>query len=224
MPRPKKQIEDEQEEPQAFTRARRKRRMSIALDENGVADLSVMDPEQKSSLLAAMMTDEDTKDAFTATGSQSDEPVSGIISSEDMRRLLGLFSFAETWVMPPIIEARTKELNPDGTIKKKGIKLSPQVTAQAFTFNEKQLDKLCPLGAKALNEHLPEWALQWIAKTGPLTEFAGLLLLTVHSQMQTAILLQVAEDKKAAASGTVATTPPPPGSNGEAQQIRQVWP
>jgi hypothetical protein len=203
---------EEEEEPKAFVEKKRKKRMSLKLDEEGIADISALDTDEKSALVAAMMMDDDTKGAFGGTTPQSTAAGEGLVSADDVRRLMQVVSVGEAWLMPKIIKSRTTVKNNDGTIRVPGVEISPAIAVQAFTFPDKVLDKMCPLGAQAANEHLPESIRVWISKTGPTAEFFGLLILAIHTQMQTAIVLQRMEDARAQGGGQSSTPSEP--SNG----------
>jgi hypothetical protein len=185
----------EEPEIEPFTPKKRKRKMSLKLDENGIADISGMSEDDKSALLAAVMMDEDTKGAFSQT-QPAGQQVSGLVSADDIRRLFGLVEIGECFVLPRLIKSRTTIRNLDGTVRQPGVTISPTVASQAFTFQPQTLDKVCPLWAQAANEHLPEKIRRWICATGPLGEAIGITLYAVNQQIKLAILLQRAEETR----------------------------
>jgi len=197
----------------AFVEKKRRKRLSLKVDENGIADLGVLSDDEKTALMAAMMQDTEMSSAFSPQSQKG--PEGGLVSPDDVRRLLGAFTLVEQFLVPRYIKYRTTERNLDGTVKKQGITITPVVAAQAFTFTEGQYDKLCPIGAQAANEHLPEKVKEWIAKTGPGAEFIGLLFLTIHSQINAAIILQKLEDSK------LKPAPIPQPENGQATVIAE---
>lgn len=220
-----KRTRDEQEqiadEPEPFVEKKRKRRLSIKLDSDGIADLTSLSEDEKSDLIAGMLQDEDTQSAFRQMSTTpSIVNPEGLVSPDDIRRVLEAFSWIECIVMPRIIRLRTRQIK-DKQLVREGIEISPQVAAKAFTFSDQQLDKLAPLGAQAANNHLPEKIRKWISATGPGAEFLGLLLLALNQQMKTAIILQSVEDQTRARMGA-GQGGPAPNANGDARHEEAI--
>lgn len=228
MPREKKGVDEteftedpkEVSVPRAFVEKKRRRKMSVHLDEDGIVDVSALSDEEKTNLIAGMLRDADTQAAFSQMSTTAPGITPGMLSPDDVRRLLQWFEVVEVAVMPKIIKMRTT-VKMHGQVVKEGVLISPQVAVKAFTFPPETMEKMAPLGAMAANVHLPEKIRLWLTSIGPGSEFIGLFLLSINAQVKSAILMQSVLDQ--AAKGQVTSHEPAPQASGNGGP-HVIWP
>lgn len=172
--------------PEAFTRrepiegAAKASRMSFKLTEAGTIDWDSM--QERTRLQLETLLKSDVR-AIAISNPQAVNSL-GLVTEKHMEGILHLLSYAERYVLPPIIEKQT------------GVKLSPQVKAQALTFTPQEIAELCPPGAATANELLPIGVQQWIVKGSNCGQFFGGLAMCMMQHAALALALQAQENER----------------------------
>lgn len=173
--------------PVAFTRREpsesgpgKTNRVSFKVTEDGTIDWESMQDKPRERLENIFRSDRrviqiSNPQAITSLGLVTEHHIDGI---------LNILSYAERYVLPPII------------LKQTGVQLSPQVKAQAFIFSAQEKSELLAPGAATANELLPLSVQQWIVKGSNCGQFFGGLVMCIMQHASLALSLQAQEDER----------------------------
>ena len=175
-----------------------KPRITLPLTIDGKFDFASMRDGSKKKLVEAIANDPDAFKQFGIGAIEVASSTEGPIKDEHVALLLTGYEYAERIAIPKYIEKQSKGL----------VKLSPELAAQAFSFSQQQREKLCPAGAKWLNQILPEKIKDWIAKGGPGAEFLMGLAFATHEQTKVALTMWKESQSQVAPNGHASEQPP----------------
>jgi len=196
------------ERPQEETQSQRRgRRISLKLDENGAIDWSQLSDVQKEQFFSTITNDPDVLEKVAASVGEEGE-VSGegqLCTVEHIKMFLGLYSQAESYVIPAYIRKKSKGL----------VKIPQDVAAKCFAFDPTTMDKIAPDGAQFVNEqiipNLPEWLKEFLLEVGPGARFLGALAFhtIICTQQLVAYIRTMPKTVEAEDSAPSATTASP---------------
>lgn len=157
-------------------RGKRPPRISIPLKENGQPDVDNTRDGSRERIMSAIKADPDAFSGLGLTAKTIDgisETKPGPITEFHVNVLLTGIEFGSKIGIPLYIKGQSK-----------GQVYDTELAEIAFAFTPQERAQLVPKGVKWLNEVLPEWAKEWIAKLGPGGEFIGLILLMEYAKMK----------------------------------------
>lgn len=160
-----KQAEAFVERPAEEIPARSKSRITLKTDSDGDVIWDDVEPEQKASVIAAMLSDADAQAAFGATLAEGSQSAGGW-ADEDAAFVINCLGMVNTWAFTRL-------------------KIDKDIAQQCTTFSEEQHAILDPRGAKLLNKWLPG---DFLYKDEIM--FLGALSQMVMAQLATAMALQ----------------------------------
>ena len=131
---PPKQAEGFVERPAEEMPNRGKNRIVLKTDGEGDVIWDEVEPEQKASVIAAMLSDSDAQEAFGST--LAEDKSAGGWDNSDAAFALNLVGMVNAWAFTRL-------------------KIDPDIAQQCTTFTEEQHAVLDPRGAKLLNKWLP---------------------------------------------------------------------
>jgi hypothetical protein len=131
---PQQQAEGFVERPAEEMPNRGKNRIVLKTDGEGDVIWDEVEPEQKASVIAAMLADSDAQAAFGQT--LAEEKSAGGWEDEDAAFIINMFGMVNTWAFTRL-------------------KIDKDIAAQCTAFTEEQHKVVDPRGAKLLNKWLP---------------------------------------------------------------------
>lgn len=162
-------------------------RVSIPVTAAGDLDLKNIGETSRERLRAALQAN---PDAFADLGASTSAGIAagqgeGPVTADHINILLTIWEHGERVAIPMYIHTQDKAVTADS-----------QLAGIAFKFSVEDRAHLAPLGAKWLNQVLPEWMLKWLAKGGPGAEF--LIGIGIATYMQTQAYLELWKAKHGA--------------------------
>jgi hypothetical protein len=131
---PEQQAEGFVERPVEEMPNRGKNRIVLKTDSEGDVIWDEVEPDQKASVIAAMLADPDAQSAFGQT--LAEDKSAGGWENEDAAFVLNIVGMVNAWAFTRL-------------------KIDPDIAQQSTTFTEDQHKVLDPRGAKLLNKWLP---------------------------------------------------------------------
>jgi hypothetical protein len=142
----------------------RKKRIALKVDDGGDVLWDQVEPEEKASVIAALLGDSDAQQAFSAIAAEQPEAaISGGWNNDDAAFILNAFSLLNCWAF-------------------QRMKVDKDIAAACTAFTPEQHATLDPRGAKLLNKWLPG---DFLYKDEIM--FLGALSQIVMLQLQTAM-------------------------------------
>jgi len=183
---------------EAFTKAgsdekpqRRSRRGRKLIITDCGPDWSPFSEDEKVEMLASLAADDETAATISAVRSADKGPGGTRVEGKHIEWFLTAFEKIEQMFLPKLIEKKSKG----------EFKIDPDIAAQTLRFDEKQREKLVPLGVEAANKHLPERIKKALTYVGPGAEFMGELLIVINDQQVHMLTAQVNRNTQKAKNG-----------------------
>lgn len=195
MPKSKPFIEGPQESLDGIITDQPKRRPDLSrvvvpLNEDGSVNLSGMRDSTRQRLEKALSSTPDLQ------GKNEPQPDTfNVVTPEHVKMILDVFSGVEQYAVPRYLNHKIAKAIEKQTGRKAlenevvQYAIDPRAVQRALTYTELQKDRLAPVGALALNTHLPDWAKQWIANVGPGAEFIAAFVLIEKEKFANLIAL-----------------------------------
>lgn len=158
----------------AETTAKRGKRISLVVGDDGRIDWDRVRPQNKEAFVSAMEGDQHTLDVLGLEPRKQAGPVELQITEEHIKTFIDLYAVGERLIVPRVIKYQTKGK----------VVIAPELASRVFVFTEQQKDSLAPSGAQWANDALPLWVKEWIAKIGPGAQFFGSLAMITAAQTQ----------------------------------------
>lgn len=150
---------------------------------DGALDTSNLSEDDQVELYSALASDENLTSTISEMHTMA-STAGQVVQPSHVVGLLHLFEILERLTIPPIVR------------KKTGIEIPRDIAVRSFKFADEDLEKISTPGAVAIDSILPQWAKEWLLKTGPWGEMFSALGVAIAKQTEAAVMLTIASKKQ----------------------------